>query len=152
MRKQPQEFGFGVRGVQASPVDTFSPEVVQKPRAARGQAVSQGLSNLSQTLAGMAQQNRKYDDKKSPAGKTDYHTMGACYVVLEVLDGPLPARQAMAYIADVARAVPHAREPRTGRFSSSRSPLSFVSPAAKPPLYMMATLTPGAGIAFCAAS
>ena len=62
MRKQPQEFGFGVRGVQASPVDTFSPEVVQKPRAARGQAVSQGLSNLSQTLAGMAQQNRKYDD------------------------------------------------------------------------------------------
>jgi mannose/cellobiose epimerase-like protein (N-acyl-D-glucosamine 2-epimerase family) len=31
-------------------------------------------------------QNRKYDDKKSPAGKTDYHTMGACYDVLEVLD------------------------------------------------------------------
>ena len=27
-------------------------------------------------------QNRKYDDKKSPAGKTDYHTMGACYDVL----------------------------------------------------------------------
>lgn len=27
-------------------------------------------------------QNRKYDDKKSPAGKTDYHTMGACYEVL----------------------------------------------------------------------
>ncbi|MEM8490878.1 MAG: AGE family epimerase/isomerase [Pseudomonadota bacterium] len=23
--------------------------------------------------------NRKYDDLKSPAGKTDYHTMGACY-------------------------------------------------------------------------
>jgi mannose/cellobiose epimerase-like protein (N-acyl-D-glucosamine 2-epimerase family) len=30
-------------------------------------------------------QNRKYDDKKSPAGKTDYHTMGACYDVLNVV-------------------------------------------------------------------
>lgn len=30
-------------------------------------------------------QNQKYDDKKSPAGKTDYHTMGACYEVLNVL-------------------------------------------------------------------
>jgi mannose/cellobiose epimerase-like protein (N-acyl-D-glucosamine 2-epimerase family) len=30
-------------------------------------------------------QNHKYDDKKSPAGKTDYHTMGACYEVLNVL-------------------------------------------------------------------
>ncbi|MFZ1427291.1 MAG: AGE family epimerase/isomerase [Geminicoccaceae bacterium] len=30
-------------------------------------------------------QNRKYDDKKSPAGKTDYHTMGACYEALNVL-------------------------------------------------------------------
>ena len=29
--------------------------------------------------------NRKYDDEKSPAGKTDYHTMGACYEVLGVL-------------------------------------------------------------------
>jgi len=29
--------------------------------------------------------NQKYDDKKSPVGKTDYHTMGACYDVLEVL-------------------------------------------------------------------
>jgi len=26
--------------------------------------------------------NRKYSDEKSPAGKTDYHTMGACYDVL----------------------------------------------------------------------
>ena len=26
--------------------------------------------------------NRKYSDEKSPAGKTDYHTMGACYEVL----------------------------------------------------------------------
>jgi mannose/cellobiose epimerase-like protein (N-acyl-D-glucosamine 2-epimerase family) len=25
--------------------------------------------------------NRKYSDEKSPAGKTDYHTMGACYEV-----------------------------------------------------------------------
>jgi mannose/cellobiose epimerase-like protein (N-acyl-D-glucosamine 2-epimerase family) len=30
-------------------------------------------------------QNQKYDDAKSPAGKTDYHTMGACYEVLNVL-------------------------------------------------------------------
>lgn len=29
--------------------------------------------------------NRKYSDEKSPAGKTDYHTMGACYEVLHVL-------------------------------------------------------------------
>lgn len=29
--------------------------------------------------------NQKYDDLKSPAGKTDYHTMGACYEVLRVL-------------------------------------------------------------------
>ena len=26
--------------------------------------------------------NDKYDNMKSPAGKTDYHTMGACYEVL----------------------------------------------------------------------
>jgi len=30
--------------------------------------------------------NRKYDDRKSPAGKTDYHTMGACYEVLRSLE------------------------------------------------------------------
>ena len=29
--------------------------------------------------------NSKYSDEKSPAGKTDYHTMGACYEVLKVL-------------------------------------------------------------------
>jgi mannose/cellobiose epimerase-like protein (N-acyl-D-glucosamine 2-epimerase family) len=29
--------------------------------------------------------NRKYNDEKSPAGKTDYHTMGACHDVLHVL-------------------------------------------------------------------
>ncbi|MCP4492336.1 MAG: AGE family epimerase/isomerase [Gammaproteobacteria bacterium] len=29
--------------------------------------------------------NQRYDDKKSPAGKTDYHTMGACYEVLRLL-------------------------------------------------------------------
>lgn len=29
--------------------------------------------------------NQPYDDLKSPAGKTDYHTMGACYEVLNVL-------------------------------------------------------------------
>ncbi len=30
--------------------------------------------------------NSKYDDEKSPAGKTDYHTMGACYDVLKALE------------------------------------------------------------------
>jgi len=29
--------------------------------------------------------NRKYSDEKSPAGKTDYHTMGACHEVLHAL-------------------------------------------------------------------
>ena len=30
--------------------------------------------------------NEKYSDEKSPAGKTDYHTMGACYEVLNVVN------------------------------------------------------------------
>lgn len=30
--------------------------------------------------------NRAYDNLKSPAGKTDYHTMGACYEVIAMLD------------------------------------------------------------------
>lgn len=29
--------------------------------------------------------NQKMDDEKSPAGKTDYHTMGACYEVLALI-------------------------------------------------------------------
>jgi len=29
--------------------------------------------------------NQKYSDEKSPAGKTDYHTMGACHEVLNIL-------------------------------------------------------------------
>ena len=29
--------------------------------------------------------NKKYDNLKSPAGKTDYHTMGACFEVLNVI-------------------------------------------------------------------
>jgi len=29
--------------------------------------------------------NNKYDELKSPAGKTDYHTMGACYEVLNII-------------------------------------------------------------------
>lgn len=63
MRKKPQEFGLGVREVQAAAVDTFSPEAVMQPRAARGGAVGAGLQQLSQTLAGMAQQNKEFDDK-----------------------------------------------------------------------------------------
>lgn len=31
--------------------------------------------------------NRSYSDEKSPAGKTDYHTMGACHEVLRLLRG-----------------------------------------------------------------
>jgi mannose/cellobiose epimerase-like protein (N-acyl-D-glucosamine 2-epimerase family) len=30
--------------------------------------------------------NRKISDEKSPAGKTDYHTMGACYDVVPLLE------------------------------------------------------------------
>ena len=33
----------------------------------------------------LTRDNRKYGDEKSPAGKTDYHTMGACYEVLNVV-------------------------------------------------------------------
>ncbi|MDT4875324.1 hypothetical protein D3C87_2081460 [compost metagenome] len=29
--------------------------------------------------------NTKISDEKSPAGKVDYHTMGACYDVLDTL-------------------------------------------------------------------
>ena len=35
----------------------------------------------------LTRDNRKISDEKSPAGKTDYHTMGACYEVLNVLPG-----------------------------------------------------------------
>jgi mannose/cellobiose epimerase-like protein (N-acyl-D-glucosamine 2-epimerase family) len=34
----------------------------------------------------LAADNRKLTDEKSPAGKVDYHTMGACYEVLNVLE------------------------------------------------------------------
>lgn len=33
----------------------------------------------------LSRDNQRYDDFKSPAGKTDYHTMGACYEVLRWL-------------------------------------------------------------------
>lgn len=33
----------------------------------------------------LTRDNRKISDEKSPAGKTDYHTMGACYEVLSVV-------------------------------------------------------------------
>ncbi|RDI97595.1 AGE family epimerase/isomerase [Dyella solisilvae] len=39
----------------------------------------------------LTRDNRKMDDEKSPAGKTDYHTMGACYEVLELVrEGGVP--------------------------------------------------------------
>ncbi len=34
----------------------------------------------------LSRKNNRYSDEKSPAGKTDYHTMGACYEVLSVMD------------------------------------------------------------------
>jgi mannose/cellobiose epimerase-like protein (N-acyl-D-glucosamine 2-epimerase family) len=33
----------------------------------------------------LTRDNHRYSDEKSPAGKVDYHTMGACYEVLNVL-------------------------------------------------------------------
>ncbi|MEQ5836108.1 AGE family epimerase/isomerase [Marinobacter sp. NFXS9] len=33
----------------------------------------------------LTRDNRQYSDEKSPAGKTDYHTMGACYEVIRTL-------------------------------------------------------------------
>ncbi|BBD80489.1 AGE family epimerase/isomerase [Aerosticca soli] len=33
----------------------------------------------------LTRDNRKYSDEKSPAGKTDYHTMGACHEVLALI-------------------------------------------------------------------
>lgn len=35
----------------------------------------------------LSRENKKISDVKSPAGKTDYHTMGACYDALRVI-GP----------------------------------------------------------------
>ncbi|HEU4669965.1 MAG TPA: AGE family epimerase/isomerase [Dyella sp.] len=35
----------------------------------------------------LTRNNHKIDDQKSPAGKTDYHTMGACHEVLALLTG-----------------------------------------------------------------
>jgi mannose/cellobiose epimerase-like protein (N-acyl-D-glucosamine 2-epimerase family) len=44
--------------------------------------------------------NSKYSDEKSPAGKVDYHTMGACYDVLEALgQGVKPPCAAASQIA-----------------------------------------------------
>jgi mannose/cellobiose epimerase-like protein (N-acyl-D-glucosamine 2-epimerase family) len=36
----------------------------------------------------LTRDNRKIDDEKSPAGKTDYHTMGACHELLQLF-GPV---------------------------------------------------------------
>jgi mannose/cellobiose epimerase-like protein (N-acyl-D-glucosamine 2-epimerase family) len=33
----------------------------------------------------LTRDNRKYSDEKSPAGKVDYHTMGACWEALNVV-------------------------------------------------------------------
>ena len=33
----------------------------------------------------LSRDNRSYSDEKSPAGKIDYHTVGACHDVLEVM-------------------------------------------------------------------
>lgn len=40
-------------------------------------------------------ENRKYSEEKSPAGKTDYHTMGACHEVLALIRrSPVPTKSA----------------------------------------------------------
>lgn len=45
----------------------------------------------------LARDNSRLSDEKSPAGKTDYHTMGACYEVLKVCHGqPAPGDRRMA--------------------------------------------------------
>ena len=33
----------------------------------------------------LSRDNHRYSDEKSPAGKVDYHTMGACYEVLNII-------------------------------------------------------------------
>lgn len=38
----------------------------------------------------LTRDNRKIDDEKSPAGKTDYHTMGACHEVLRLQNAANP--------------------------------------------------------------
>ena len=39
--------------------------------------------------------NRRLGEQKSPAGKTDYHTMGACFEVLESMERmPTPVEDA----------------------------------------------------------
>lgn len=40
------------------------------------------------------ERNRKYSDEKSPAGKVDYHTMGACYDIVAALGGGTESRHA----------------------------------------------------------
>ncbi|MEN9224519.1 MAG: AGE family epimerase/isomerase [Thermostichus sp. HHBFW_bins_43] len=42
--------------------------------------------------------NQRYDDLKSPAGKTDYHTMGACYEVLRALKAQNPTRDSQGEV------------------------------------------------------
>jgi mannose/cellobiose epimerase-like protein (N-acyl-D-glucosamine 2-epimerase family) len=41
----------------------------------------------------LSRDNRKLSDEKSPAGKTDYHTMGACYDALDALSTQPAAAQ-----------------------------------------------------------
>ncbi len=44
----------------------------------------------------LTRDGRQYSDEKSDAGKTDYHNMGACYEVLNVVDAKPAAAQANA--------------------------------------------------------
>ena len=45
----------------------------------------EGAADIEHSVRILDRQNRKYGEEKSPAGKTDYHTMGACHDVLRVL-------------------------------------------------------------------
>ena len=58
-------------------------EEVEAHRARREEAAQ--VAAMRRYTAILARDNRKYSDEKSPAGKTDYHTMGACYEVLNVI-------------------------------------------------------------------
>ena len=62
MRRKPQEFGFGVRSTQAQPVNTFVTPSVPKPRM-RQDRLSPALESFSQTLAGIAREDYKYDQQ-----------------------------------------------------------------------------------------
>jgi mannose/cellobiose epimerase-like protein (N-acyl-D-glucosamine 2-epimerase family) len=47
--------------------------------------------------------NQQISDEKSPAGKVDYHTMGACYEVLNVLKVPHERPLSLSFVRPARR-------------------------------------------------